>query len=67
MQIATSMIGKHYKNCSKKLTIPMKETIAFSLYTDAPWLDEMTFFFFNQKNRTPQWLFQLQYEKIYAS
>lgn len=34
MQIATSMMGKHYKNASKKLTIPMKQIIAFSLYTD---------------------------------
>lgn len=36
------MMGKHHRNGSKKLTVLMKPTIAFSLDTDAkdPWLDE---------------------------
>ena len=32
MHIATSMMGKHYKNDNKKLIISMKQTIVFTLY-----------------------------------
>lgn len=72
MQVATSMMGKHHKNSNTKLTVSMRQDIAFSLDTDSrgSWMDERILFhqrnghFFDGKMH-PNFKMS-EYEKTYA-